>query len=42
MVTLEQVRQLEKVHTRTIPEHFRDENGHMNVQYYVHIFEGAV
>lgn len=42
MVTVEQVRQLDKSYTRTIPEDFRDENGHMNVQYYVHLFEGGV
>lgn len=42
MVTLEQVRQLDKAYTREIPESFRDENDHMNVQYYVHLFEGGV
>ncbi len=42
IITLEQIRQLDKATTRTIPELFRDENGHMNVQYYVHLFEGGV
>ena len=43
--TLAEIRQLDKVHERTIPRDYLDENDHVNVQYYLHLVEhglGAV
>lgn len=42
MISLQQIRQVAKAYSRTIPEEFRDEMGHMNVQYYVHLFDMMV
>ncbi|MCY4070607.1 MAG: thioesterase family protein [Chloroflexi bacterium] len=37
--SLNDIRQLEKMHQQRIPSAFMDENSHMNVQYYVHVAE---
>jgi len=38
---LEQIRQLPQTHHATIPETYRDEMGHMNVAYYMALFNDA-
>ena len=38
-VTLEDIRQLERMHQQPISTAFMDENSHMNVQFYVHLAE---
>lgn len=40
-VSLEKITQLEAIYTLTIPPEFRDENGHMNMRWYLHIFDDA-
>ncbi len=40
-VPLEKITALDPVYRATIPEQYRDENGHMNVRWYLHIFDEA-
>ena len=37
--TLTQIRQLNAMYRRRIPADYMDENGHMNVQFYLHVME---
>jgi len=37
--SLNDIRQLERMHQQRIPSAFMDENSHMNVQFYVHVAE---
>ena len=37
--TLTQIRQLDAMHRQRVPAAYMDENGHMNVQYYLHVME---
>jgi len=39
--SFEQVGQLPIFHRKTIPDEFRDMMGHMNIQFYVHLFDIA-
>ena len=39
MIELAQLQTLPVVHQRTIPSEFLDEMGHMNVMYYMHLFD---
>ena len=41
-VTLDEIRQLERLYQRQIPCDFMDENQHMNVQYYVTLIECGI
>ncbi len=41
MITVEQVQQLPKLYNFTIPEDYLDEMGHMNVRWYLGIFDDA-
>ena len=41
MITIEQVTQLPKRYTFTIPEDYLDEMGHMNIRWYLGIFDDA-
>jgi acyl-CoA thioester hydrolase len=40
-VPLEKITALVPVYTLTIPEHYLDENRHMNMRWYLHIFDDA-
>lgn len=40
-VPLEKITALPPVYRTTIPEEYRDENGHMNVRWYLYIFDEA-
>jgi len=39
MIPVEKIRQLPTTHTATIPPEYRDEMGHMNIQWYVALFD---
>lgn len=41
MIEQNQVEQLPLFYTKTIPDEFRDLMGHMNIQWYVHLFDQA-
>ena len=38
-ISLSQIRQLDRAYSLAIPGDFLDENGHVNVQYYLHLVE---
>lgn len=40
-ISLDLVTALPCVYRQTIPESYRDENGHMNVRWYLHVFDDA-
>jgi acyl-CoA thioester hydrolase len=40
-VPLEKVLRLDPIYSLTIPEQFRDANGHMNMRYYLHVYDDA-
>lgn len=40
-VPLDKIAQLDSIYRLTIPPEFRDENGHMNMRWYLHIFDDA-
>jgi acyl-CoA thioester hydrolase len=40
-VALEHIAQLERIYELSIPAAFLDENGHMNMRYYLHVFDDA-
>jgi acyl-CoA thioester hydrolase len=40
-IPLEKITALDPIYRLTVPEDFRDENGHMNVRHYVGIFDDA-
>jgi acyl-CoA thioester hydrolase len=40
-IPLEKIAQLPTIYRLTIPETFLDENGHMNMRYYLHVFDDA-
>lgn len=41
VIPLEKITALTPVYRATIPETYRDENGHMNVRWYLHIYDEA-
>jgi len=41
MLPLENIRQLPQTHTQHIPPEYLDEMGHMNIQWYIHLFDRA-
>jgi acyl-CoA thioester hydrolase len=41
VVPLDKVTALDLVYRTTIPEAWRDENGHMNMRYYLHVYDDA-
>jgi acyl-CoA thioester hydrolase len=41
MIELAHIRALPQTHQATIPPSFMDEMGHMNIQYYVHLYDRA-
>jgi acyl-CoA thioesterase FadM len=40
-IPLEKITALMPLYRITVPETFLDENGHMNVRYYLHVFDDA-
>ena len=40
-IAIDHVMQLDRIYQMTIPESFRDANNHMNMRYYLHVFDDA-